>query len=76
MPVMFYLHPRDIDPEQPRLPMSPLRRFRCYVNLNTTYPKLRNLLRTFPLVSVEEYLATSNSAVPPLPETVALARTG
>ncbi|MGH6903085.1 MAG: XrtA system polysaccharide deacetylase [Geminicoccaceae bacterium] len=76
MPVMFYLHPRDIDPEQPRLPMSPLRRFRCYANLGTTYAKLESLLRTFPLVSVEEYLAPSDSAASRLPETVALARTG
>ena len=75
MPVMFYVHPRDIDPEQPRLPMSPLRWFQCYANLGTTYTKLESLLRTFPFVSVEEYLAASDAPSPRLPEGAALAAT-
>lgn len=76
MPVMFYVHPRDIDPEQPRLAMPPVRWFQCYANLGTTYAKLQSLLRTFPFVSVEEYLAASGWAAPQLPEVKALARTG
>jgi polysaccharide deacetylase family protein (PEP-CTERM system associated) len=76
MPVMFYVHPRDIDPEQPRLAMPPVRWFQCYANLGTTYAKLESLLRTFPLITVEDYLATSDSASSRLPEAVALARTG
>ena len=75
MPVMFYVHPRDIDPEQPRLAMPPRRWFRCYANLGTTYAKLASLLKTFPFVSVEEYLAAPGSARPQLPE-AAWARTG
>jgi polysaccharide deacetylase family protein (PEP-CTERM system associated) len=63
LPVVFYLHPRDIDPDQPRLPMPALRAFKCYVNLGTTYAKLDGLLRAFPFVSVREYLATT--AAPP-----------
>jgi polysaccharide deacetylase family protein (PEP-CTERM system associated) len=74
MPVMFYVHPRDIDPEQPRLSMSPWRWFQCYANLDTTYAKLEDLLRTFPFVSVEKYLAGSPS--PELPEAKAMARIG
>jgi polysaccharide deacetylase family protein (PEP-CTERM system associated) len=76
MPVIFYVHPRDIDPEQPRLPMSALRRFKCYVNLGSTYSKLESLLRTFSFVSVEEYLADSGSPRPQLRETTAVARIG
>ncbi|MFZ0922394.1 MAG: XrtA system polysaccharide deacetylase, partial [Candidatus Acidiferrales bacterium] len=38
-PVIFYVHPREIDPEHPRLPMSWKRRFKSYVNLESTMPK-------------------------------------
>jgi polysaccharide deacetylase family protein (PEP-CTERM system associated) len=46
----FYLHPRELDPEQPRLPMNWRRRFKCYVNLDTTEAKLCRLLDTFAFV--------------------------
>ncbi len=35
-PAVFYLHPWEIDPEQPRLPASALSRFRHYRNLDKT----------------------------------------
>jgi len=40
-PLIVYVHPREIDPEHPRLSLSWWRRFKCYVNLHTTLPKLR-----------------------------------
>lgn len=46
-PVILYVHPRDIDPDQPRLPMSLKRRFKCYANLSTTFGKLERLLTDF-----------------------------
>jgi hypothetical protein len=46
-PVIFYVHPRDIDPDQPRLALSPLRRFKSYVNLHSTERKLAALLAEF-----------------------------
>jgi polysaccharide deacetylase family protein (PEP-CTERM system associated) len=39
-PLIVYLHPRDIDPGQPRLPLSAQRRFKCYVNLRGTLAKI------------------------------------
>ena len=39
-PLLVYIHPREIDPEHPRLPLSPIRRLKSYVNLESTYPKL------------------------------------
>lgn len=42
---VFYLHPWEFDPEQPRLQASRLARFRHYVNLHRTGPRLRALLR-------------------------------
>ena len=40
-PVIFYVHPREVDPAQPRLDMNRWRRFKSYVNLDTTEAKLR-----------------------------------
>jgi polysaccharide deacetylase family protein (PEP-CTERM system associated) len=46
-PVVFYIHPREIDPSHPRLPMSRKRRFKSYVNLETTETKIRRILHDF-----------------------------
>ena len=43
-PVIFYIHPREIDPHQPRLEMNLRRRFETYVNLGSTQRKIRALL--------------------------------
>ncbi len=48
-PATIYLHPREIDPNHPRLPMPLLRRLKSYVNLSTTLPKLERLLKDFAL---------------------------
>lgn len=48
MPLMFYTHPWEIDPEQPRFRFgSRQARFRHYVNLSTTESKLDTLLDRF-----------------------------
>jgi polysaccharide deacetylase family protein (PEP-CTERM system associated) len=46
-PAVFYLHPWEIDPDQPRLPASRLGRFRHYRNLADTEGRLRQLLTDF-----------------------------
>ncbi len=46
-PAIFYLHPWEIDPEQPRLKASALSRFRHYRNLDKTEGRLRRLLTQF-----------------------------
>ena len=47
-PGIFYLHPWEIDPGQPRIPGVSLKtRFRHYVNLARTEERLRRLLRDF-----------------------------
>ena len=56
-PVIFYVHPREIDPDHPRLPMSIARRFKSYVNLHTTERKIRNILADFPTTTFRDYLA-------------------
>ena len=44
LPAVIYLHPRDFAPECPRVPMPLTRRFKCYVGMHTTMPKLEALL--------------------------------
>ena len=56
-PVVFYIHPREIDPEQPRLPLSRRRRFTCYVNLHSTRPKIERILRDFQVSSFDKHLS-------------------
>jgi polysaccharide deacetylase family protein (PEP-CTERM system associated) len=48
MPYMFYFHPWEIDPAQPRIADAPLKsRFRHYVNLDVMPAKLDALLTDF-----------------------------
>ena len=54
-PAIFYLHPWEVDPDQPRLRAGLLGRFRHYRNLDQTEMRLRQLLRDFrfaPLATV------------------------
>ena len=45
---IFYMHPWELDPEQPRVDGLPFRsRFRHYVNLGRTQSRVRALLRDF-----------------------------
>lgn len=55
-PVMFYIHPREIDPDQPRLPMNRYRSFKTYINLKSTETKLLKILDTFDWMTVSEYI--------------------
>jgi hypothetical protein len=55
-PVIYYIHPREIDPDHPRLPMSLPRRFKSYVNLTSTEEKLRRILKEFPLTTFGEFI--------------------
>ncbi len=56
-PIVFYLHPREIDPEHPRMPLSLRRRFTSYVNLKTTRAKLIHILHDFRVTSFAQYIA-------------------
>lgn len=55
-PVVFYIHPWELDPEQPRLPASQLTRLRHYRNLSETVPRLERLLGEFRFDSIGSIL--------------------
>lgn len=47
-PAIFYFHPWEIDPDQPRVPGAPIKsRLRHYTNLTKMAPKLRELVGEF-----------------------------
>ena len=47
-PAMFYFHPWELDPEQPRVDgISARTRFRHYVNLHRMAPRISRLLKDF-----------------------------
>ena len=56
-PFMFYLHPWEIDPGQPRMAGSLRSRFRHYQNLASTERKLNWLLPRFPFGTMSDALA-------------------
>ena len=55
---VVYLHPRDIAPDCPRVPMPLHRRFKCYVGLGSAETKLRTLLKRHRFAACEELLAS------------------
>jgi len=55
-PFIFYLHPWEIDPEQPRVPAKWLSRFRHYTNLEKCEERLRQLLHEFNFGTVRDGL--------------------
>ncbi|MEZ5561406.1 MAG: DUF3473 domain-containing protein [Gammaproteobacteria bacterium] len=56
-PVVFYLHPWEVDPEQPRIRNAALlSRFRHYLNLDRTLPRLDRLLSDFRFCTMRECL--------------------
>ena len=55
--IIFYVHPREIDPTHPRLPMRPLAHFKSYVNLRTTRSKIESILDDFSFISFGDVIA-------------------
>lgn len=56
-PVVFYIHPREIDPLHPRLPMSLHRRFKTYVGLRRNEDTVLRILDEFRVTTFQDFLA-------------------
>ena len=64
VPVIFYLHPRDFDPDQPRIVgLGPLRRLVVYANLDRSWEKLEALLDTFEFESLNDLVARTTQGL-------------
>jgi len=55
---VFYIHPWEVDPEQPRLPVSGLNRIRHYRGLSGTLSRINRLLAEFRFGTIAECLPT------------------
>ncbi len=55
-PFVFYLHPWEVDPEQPVIAVKPLSRLRHYTNLSRTEQRLRKLVSEFRFAPMREVL--------------------
>jgi polysaccharide deacetylase family protein (PEP-CTERM system associated) len=56
-PVIFYIHPWELDPDHPRVPFYWKPRFTHYVNLRSTERKLTALVRDFEFGTIAEAIA-------------------
>ncbi|MBI1807856.1 MAG: DUF3473 domain-containing protein [Ignavibacteria bacterium] len=54
---VFYIHPWELDPDQPRLNLPWIRKFRHYYGLNSTERKLDRLLQDFQFTTIRDILA-------------------
>lgn len=55
-PLIVYIHPREIDPGHPRLPLALRRRFKCYVHLNSMMSKLEWLCQNYSFCTMLEMI--------------------
>jgi polysaccharide deacetylase family protein (PEP-CTERM system associated) len=72
-PFVAYLHPWELDPDQPRLPGGFLKRFRHYVGLGRTERRLARLVRDFRLGTMGDVIQQAGGKLPavqPLPQAV------
>lgn len=55
-PVIFYLHPWEVDPNQPTQSLSLSKRIRHYINLDKTLKRLDKLLNDFRFAPIKEII--------------------
>lgn len=60
-PLIFYLHPWEIDPDQPRVPNASLKsKFRHYTNLHRCYGRLERMINDFNFGTIQQSLGSVN----------------
>lgn len=64
LPALVYVHPWELDPDQPRLPAPALARFRQYTNIGATAGRLHRLLTAFRFAPMSEALQAVCAAAP------------
>ena len=69
-PGMFYIHPWEVDVDQPRLSVGPITRMRHYRGLERSMPRMRRLLQEFQFTSVARWIRANISEDDRHPERV------
>ncbi|ABD79403.1 XrtA system polysaccharide deacetylase [Saccharophagus degradans] len=60
-PLIFYLHPWEIDPDQPRVPNASFKsKFRHYTNLHRCYGRLERMINDFNFGTIQQSLGSVN----------------
>jgi polysaccharide deacetylase family protein (PEP-CTERM system associated) len=62
VPATFYVHPWEVDPQQPRLAVPPPKRLRHYGGLRRVRRRLQRLLSEFRFTAVADGLAAADAA--------------
>jgi polysaccharide deacetylase family protein (PEP-CTERM system associated) len=62
-PGVFYIHPWELDSEQPRAAVNVLTRIRHYGGLGRIMPRMERLMREFEFTSIESWLDQHQSAI-------------
>jgi polysaccharide deacetylase family protein (PEP-CTERM system associated) len=57
-PAVLYLHPREVDPDGPRLRLLPLKRFGAYGTRTDAVPRLSALLERFRFMTLADMVST------------------
>lgn len=65
---VVYVHPWEVDPGQPRLPVSGLSRFRHYHGIGRMMSRLEQLLEEFSFTSIERAFGIGERAPTPSPQ--------
>jgi polysaccharide deacetylase family protein (PEP-CTERM system associated) len=73
-PALCYIHPWELDDQQPSLPVGLLARMRHTIGLRTTVAKLDALLRAFRFTTVQDVLRALSAEPMPAPSLLALRR--
>ncbi len=68
MPFIFYLHPWEVDPDQPRMRGKWFSRFRHYNNLDKCYGRLSKLLNQFDFTTARDVLSRQHLIVESQPQ--------
>jgi len=72
VPGVFYIHPWELDPDQPRLQVTRLTSLRHYGGLHRSSPRIERLLKEFQFTSAQEILGLSRTVDYRLPSDVAV----
>jgi len=64
-PVVVYIHPWEVDPEQPRLPASMMTQLRHHIGMNTTVDKLRRVINDFAFAPISEVIDSATAQTIP-----------
>ena len=70
----FYIHPWELDPDQPRLPVGMLTRVRHYRGLSRTLGRIEALLNEFRFTSIASRLDEFGTTLPAAPLTSSASR--